>query len=155
MAAGGGMETFIGSTAEPHYSIVVDQGSVYHFKVQAVNLAGGGVISNEVDTPSLPTKAATPVMVITGNDVTLNWDVNPTEQLVTSYKVHMNVNGGMTMEAVEVLGTSHTLVDLVPGVYNFFVQAVNLAGAGALSDAAVTPSLPSAPLDLVLTIAVS
>jgi hypothetical protein len=85
-------------------------------------------------------------------NVTLSWTPNPVNQLVEKYIVYSNLVGQPQAVAGETPIPEFTFVDLPAGQYQFQVSAVNLAGEGFKSASVSSPSLPSAPAGLVLTV---
>lgn len=87
--------------------------------------------------------------------IRLNWNPNPSSQLVTSYQVLAAKDGG----PFNVIGTSPSpsfdFVDPAPGQYDFALKAVNFVGVSPLGAGTSGPSIPSAPSAPVLTVIIS
>ena len=86
------------------------------------------------------------------NSVSLSWNSNPAEEYISGYEVKGTKNGGMQQSLLITESTSCVLENLEAGVWSFQVRALNLAGVGPLSDAVSTPSLPTYPESISLTV---
>lgn len=84
--------------------------------------------------------------------VTLTWDPNPETELVSEYKVYQSYQGGPFELIGSTAETSFDIVDPVPGIYNWKVSAVNLAGEGSQSNAIAGPQLPSIPANVTVEV---
>ena len=84
-----------------------------------------------------------------GVEVTLAWDANPAEELVTEYVLYMDD------AEVARTGEISATVDVDAGAHVFEVVAVNRWGESDRSDPAVTPPAASPPRTLSVTVAVT
>ena len=84
-----------------------------------------------------------------GAEVTLAWDANPADQLVTEYVLYMDD------AEVARTGESAATVDVDAGAHVFEVTAVNRWGESGRSEPAGTPPLASPPRTLSVTVAVT
>ena len=147
-------------------------GTLYYFRVAAVNSAGTGVYypgatDAAVSATPAPTAPSAPsaLMATAANAaVTLNWTA-PTSDggaAITNYMVEydtdMNFSSSPTTVSTATAATSHTVSALTNATpYYFRVAAVNSVGTGAYypgaTDAAVSatpaPTAPSAPSALM------
>ncbi len=136
----------------------VTNGQTYYYHVSAVNIAGEGTMSEEVD--ATPTSGVTPPQAPsnlqkTAGDgyVELSWDApaDDPESSITEYVIYRDTTpgGGRTvLTTVDKLKLTYTDNDVTSGqTYYYQVSAVNIAGEGTMSeevDATLT-SPPSAP----------
>jgi len=139
-------------------SIGLSNGTSYFFKVVAVNAAGIGPTSSEVNAKPLPQLPDTPAnLTATTEDrqVSLSWAaVNG----ATEYRIYRNSAPG-----VSTLGSAHANVSTTHytdlglsngATYYYRVVAANLAGSGPGSsevDAKPQPAVPSSPTGLKAT----
>ena len=122
----GGWTNIPGSGASTtSYTVTsLTNGTLYGFKIRAVNPAGNGAVSDEqTATPALPAPAApTGFGAAAGNtEATLSWD-NPNNGSITGYKVlyapTATRSSAPTWRAISSSGastTSHTVTSLVNG----------------------------------------
>lgn len=132
----------------------VDDGTLYKYRVTAVNKAGEGAASEEVTVvPGLPLAPTGLTAVNSGGDVLLNWTAPADDggSAVIDYKVYRD--GGSGFVYIGHTGSSAlTYLDgtATPGVdYRYRVSAVTLKGEGVPSnEAAITLPLvsPEAPV---------
>ncbi|MEI6796963.1 MAG: fibronectin type III domain-containing protein, partial [Methanomassiliicoccales archaeon] len=122
-------------------------GLVYHFAVKAVNVAGDGVLSNELTaTPYTIPGAPVLDMATAGNTlVTLSWTApsDTGSTLLLGYKLYYGMSTPDTQfgNLFPISVNSASVTDLTPGVlYHFAVKAVNAAG-----DSLPSNSLPATP----------
>ena len=140
----GGVTSFMDVTAV--------NGTVYFYKVSAVNAIGESVLSNERSaTPSGPaTVPAAPSLnsaTAGNNSVSLGWSAGANGgSAITGYKVYRGTSaGGETLLATLGVVTGYTDATAVNGVAYFYkVSAVNAVGEGSLSnERSATPSVPA------------
>ena len=132
-------------------------GTMYRFRVRAVNAVGIGTESAESDevtpstTPAAPSK---PAVSAGDRSVTLTWAAGGNGgSAVTGWEYTRHANGSWdsdwtTIQNSNAATTSYTVQNLVNGTtYRFRVRAVNAVGAGAASAAsdAVTPLVAAGP----------
>lgn len=87
----------------------------------------------------------------------VTWDANPADQNLTGYAVFGNLNGG-AFSQVATVPASQLFYDNPspsPGVYNYFVKAVNLAGSSPQSATVSSGGVPSAPQNVALSVIVT
>lgn len=84
--------------------------------------------------------------------VTLSWDPNPAEELVSGYNVYESFNGGGFILRETVTEPTLDIVDPPSGLYNWKVSAVNIAGEGNQSAAVAGPQLPSVPTNITVEV---
>jgi fibronectin type 3 domain-containing protein len=147
----------IGSTQEVTYTVSnLATGSVYIFKVEAINFAGTSPASVSVSTPNVPSKVIGLTLSFNENNVAmLNWTANPAIEYVYGYTINASHNGSNLVLAQS--STNSCVLDNLEsgqGTYSFYVVASNLAGDGPASDRVATPSSPTAPQSLTLTVQV-
>ena len=139
-------------------------GTVYKFKVRAVNAVGDGAESEEsaAVTPSTTPAKPTGLTVTKGNTtVALSWTAgNNGGSAITGWKYLRKVGSDWDDDWTNVPGsgadtTTYTVTDLTNGTaYRFMVRAVNANGDGVESDQSseVTPSTtPAKPTGLTVT----
>ncbi len=113
-------------------------GTVYAFKIRAVNVAGDGPGSDAVTaTPqSSPPGKPAGVMALAGNtQVTLSWD-DPGDASITGYQYQQDNGAWLNVAGSSSSTVSTTVTGLTNGtVYAFKIRAVNADGNGPGSDA--------------------
>ncbi len=113
-------------------------GTVYAFKIRAVNVAGDGPESDAVTaTPqSSPPGKPAGVMALAGNtQVTLSWD-DPGDASITGYQYQQDNGAWLNVAGSSSSTVSTTVTGLTNGtVYAFKIRAVNADGNGPGSDA--------------------
>ncbi len=113
----------------------VQHGHVYRYWLQALADPGPGLPSPTVAlavmaTPAAPAAVPTVNVAATSRTLQLDWTRAATGGLPSGYRLQWR-RGGTTddFQTVEVPGTTHTLVDLIPGTaYEFQVTAFNQEG---------------------------
>ena len=147
-----------GLTGTSYVDTAVVAGTMYYYKVAAVNSVGTSALSSEASAkPSAPTvpSAPTGLAATAGNaQVALSWTASSG---AASYNVYRGTTSGgeaSTPVATGVTSTSYTNTGLTNGTkYYFKVAAVNSAGTSAQSTeasatpantgpATITPSIP-------------
>ena len=116
-------------------------GTLYSFRIRAVNAAGPGAPSNEVTaTPLQPPLKPTGLTATAGDaQVTLTW-TGPTDATITRWQVQQKQGDGSygawrDVPDSNASTTSYTVTDLTNGMaYGFRIRAVNAAGNGVPSD---------------------
>ena len=137
-------------------------GTTYYFRVTAVNRAGEGQPSNEVQAvPVTVPGAPTGLTVTAGNaQVTLSWTAPASDggSQISGYVIYKGTSpGGETSTPVSgslVTATSYTVTGLANGItYYFTVTAVNRIGDSPASNevSAVPVTVPGAPTGLTAT----
>ena len=158
----GATTRLVGSATTSYTFTGLTNGTVYTFKVAALNAAGAGSQSglSAAVTPRTVPGAPTAVAGTAGNgEVALTW-VAPASDggaAVTDYEVSVYDGAGgaatgvtgATTRLVGSAATSYTFTGLSNGTaYTFKVAALNVAGSGlqsALSSAATPRTVPAAP----------
>ena len=116
-------------------------GTLYSFRIRAVNAAGPGVQSEEVTaTPLQPPLKPTGLTATAGDaQVTLTW-TGPTDATISKWQVQQKQGDGSygawrDVPDSNASTTSYTVTDLTNGMaYGFRIRAVNAAGNGVPSD---------------------
>jgi hypothetical protein len=141
------------STATTATVTGLTNGTVYSFRVAAVNSVGTGAYSSldPLVAPRTTPDAPTSLAATSGNaQVALSWTAPASNggAAITDYAVQFSSNGGSTWSTFAdgtSTATSATVTGLTNGtVYTFRVAAVNSAGTGSYSTASVSVT-PSAP----------
>lgn len=132
----------------------VQNGITYFYRISAVNAAGIGPSSREVNaTPAAPLQPPGPptgLTLVTGNgQITLSW-TSPLNGVVSSYNIYRSTSPIFNAGTPTVSGvTNTTYVDtgLTNNTTYFYrIAAVNAAGPGALSpEASAAPNAPAPP----------
>ena len=159
--------TFVdGESAVPQANVTgLTNGTMYAFRVSAVNSVGAGPVSTTVAaTPIILGLASAPryLSSVVGRErVTLSWwtPSNPGNSPVSDYVIEYSTDSGNNwstyVDAVST-ATSAVLTPLVPGTtYTFRVRAVNNAGPGAASNTVVAIPLAFNPPSAVRNITTS
>lgn len=85
----------------------------------------------------------------------VTWDANPAAEQATHYIVHERKNGGSWVAKSPTIPASGPLVfetnNPLPGIYEYKIQAVNVAGTSMESDIGTGPSVPSKPSTPIVT----
>lgn len=90
------------------------------------------------------------------NSLKLDWTPRPVSEFVTSYEVHMAVNGNPFSLQAEVTGPTYTLTNAPVSAYSFKIRAKNLVGTGPFGPVGNGPQdVPGAPDAPVVTVIVS
>lgn len=84
--------------------------------------------------------------------IRLDWDANPSSELVTGYQVFESVNGGTMTLIATTPNNFYEILNPLPGVYAFAIKAVNFVGVSEISDTVTGPGVPSKPTTPVITI---
>lgn len=86
----------------------------------------------------------------------LNWTPRPASEFVTSYEVHMAVNGNPFSLQAEVTASTYTLSNPAVAAYSFKIRAKNLVGTGPFGPVGNGPQdVPNAPDAPIVTVVVS
>lgn len=155
-SSGGETSIATGVTTTSYTNTGLTNGTVYYYKVAAVNANGTSGLSNEASATPQGTAPAAPTGLVAtaGNaQVSLTWTASSG---ATSYNVYRGTSSGSeTSIATGVTTTSYTNTGLTNGtVYYYKVAAVNASGTSALSsEVSATPqvSAPAAPTGLTAT----
>ena len=139
-----------GATTTSHTVTGLTNGTVYSFRIRAVNAGGNSPASAEVRaTPMAPPLKPTGVTATAGHgQVTLSWD-NPDNATISKWQYQQKQGDGsygpwMDIPDSTASTTSHTVTGLTNGtVYSFRIRAVNAGGNGAPSD-----EITATPVDL-------
>ena len=129
------------ATTTSHTVTGLTNGTVYSFRIRAVNAGGNGPASAEVRaTPLAPPLKPTGVTATAGHaQVTLSW-ANPDNATISKWQYQQKQGDGsygpwMDIPNSTASTTSHTVTGLTNGVaYSFRIRAVNAGGNGAPSD---------------------
>lgn len=133
--------------------LALDDG-VYYVRVLAANAAGTGPASEErvfVIGGAVPGAPGTPVAIVAGTRVTLQWTAPVTGGVPTHYLVVAGTTLGSANLGTYNVGAATTVAaPLSPGTYCLRIMAANASGPGAPSgDACVTignqPGVPGKP----------
>src|SRR5208283_645668 len=147
-----------GITATSYTDTTASNGTIYYYKVAAVNAGGTSPLSAEVSAtpePSAPS-APTGLTATAGNaSVKLSWTASAG---ATSYNVYRGTTAGgesTTALATGITATSYTDTTASNGtIYYYKLAAVNAGGTSPLSSevsATPEPSAPAAPTGLTAT----
>ena len=127
-------------------------GTLYYFRVYAINLAGNGLLSNVANAtpnviPNAPTNLTGTAHQMLEGQFNLSWDA-PTSNggtYISSYNVISSpADGSLTINFAERTATVTSLT--IGTVYTFTVTATNAAGTSAASNAIeVTPDAKPGP----------
>ena len=124
-------------------------GTLYTFRVRAVNSAGEGEPSMSVQATPLGRPGMPQSLVPRAGDgqVTLSWTAPATGGAPTGYEVRSSVDGRSSDWAPAASMTGHTVMGLTNGTeYTFEVRATNDAGPGPAASTTATPTAaPTAP----------
>jgi fibronectin type 3 domain-containing protein len=135
-------------------------GTTYFFEVAAVNAAGQGPLSTEMQAvPVTVPEAPTGLTATRGNtQVVLSWTAPASDggSQVTGYELYVGTTADLSGNApvARVTGTVVTVTNLINGTrYYFGVTAVNRVGEGRPSNevSAVPLTVPGAPTGLTAT----
>ena len=135
-------------------------GTTYFFEVAAVNAAGQGPLSTEIQAvPVTVPEAPTGLTATRGNtQVVLSWTAPASDggSQVTGYELYVGTTADLSGNApvARVTGTTVTVTNLINGTrYYFWVTAVNRVGEGRPSNevSAVPLTVPEAPTGLTAT----
>ena len=157
--------TPIGNTASglAYSDATITAGTVYFYKVKAVNSVGSSPYSNAANataTAALPGAPQNLVATPGAGKVTLTWAAPATSggSAITGYKVYLALLGGAvnianvsgsTLSYVDSTGTSGT-------TYTYYVVAVNAVGSGAVSgQASASPQAASAADNTMLYVGIA
>ena len=88
-------------------------------------------------------------------EIRVSWAPNPPSEQVVDYRVFEQKNGGPWVALTPVVPASGPLqigiLNPLPGVYNYKIQANNVAGTSVDSDVGNGPTVPSKPSTPVVT----
>ncbi|WP_419868156.1 fibronectin type III domain-containing protein [Chryseobacterium sp. CT-SW4] len=122
-------------------------GTVYNWRVTAINVGGSSVVANG---PNFTTAPSTPsglaVSAITANGATLKWNA---VSGASSYKVEYKTSASTSYSSVTVTTNTRVLSGLAAGtVYNWRVTAINAGGSSVVANGANFTTAPPAPSGL-------
>ncbi len=145
----------VADTNSSHTFTGLENGTMYTFKVRAVNSAGTGPEASLMATPEATvTKPSAPqnLSIDAGDEeALLRWEAPASDggSAITHYEV--SIDGIIWATAMS--NNFHVFIDLINGVeYTFYVRAVNSVGAGPAASITATPATrPSAPQNLTAT----
>jgi fibronectin type 3 domain-containing protein len=135
-------------------------GTLYHFAVKAVNIAGDSPLSNAKTAVPYTVPGAPTLTSITGgvNSAILVWTAPATNggRPITGYKVYYGLSDPTTQFGGKLNASTLTVnvTGLTPGtLYHLAVRAVNVAGNSPRSNIlnATAVSVPGAPTGLTIT----
>ena len=149
-----------GAATVRHIVSMLENGTVYTFRIRAVNDVGNGVESDESPAKPMATAPEKPagLTALAGDRrITLSW-TDPSDASISKWQYAYGT-GGDFGEWIDIPGsgaatTAYTVTGLVNGTtYIFKLRAVNDAGAGPESDqASSTPlSVPAKPSGFTVT----
>ncbi|MEJ2249508.1 MAG: fibronectin type III domain-containing protein [Candidatus Lokiarchaeota archaeon] len=138
-----GSETFLTSvnaTSTQYIDTEVTDGLTYYYNVSAINLAGEGPQSNEVNAiptgvPSIPLN----LQITPGNNkITLAWHIpsNNGGLTITGYNIYRGTSSGTEVILTTVNGSTLTYMDTgltANTTYYYQISAINSAGVGQKS----------------------
>lgn len=139
-------------TGTTHSVTGLTAGTVYHYRVRAVNGSGVSSNSNSILALTLPAPPAlNPATTITANSFTASWSPVPS---VTEYR--LDVSTAITFanflpgfNNLQLTTTSRSVTGLQAGTTYFYrVRAVNGSGVSANSPTPAVLTLPPAPIAL-------
>ena len=84
--------------------------------------------------------------------IKLSWPANPVDEQVQKYEVHQSKDGAPFSIVGSPVTNSLDILNPLPGVYQFKVRALNLAGAGPFSNVSQTAGVPTAPGDITIVV---
>ncbi len=128
-------------------------GTLYTFKLRAVNIAGNGAATSDTVTPVAAPDAPRSFTAARGDrQAELSWTA-PADNGSAITKYQYQQGSGSWQDISDALATSHTVTGLTNGTaYTFKLRAVNAIGNGAEASATVTPSTtPGAPQSFTAT----
>ncbi|MDR1342243.1 MAG: YDG domain-containing protein, partial [Prevotellaceae bacterium] len=131
-------------------------GTLYTFRVRAVNAAGESTAASTTATPyGVPGAPATLTATPDNEQVTLSWSASASNgSAITKYQVQVNGGGWTNNETANGTTYTYTVTGLTNGIeYTFKVRAVNAADNGAESvERKATPcTVPGAPQSFTAT----
>jgi fibronectin type 3 domain-containing protein len=142
-----------GSTS--YIDTALSTGTEYFYRVRATNTAGDSAYSNEADviTPSLPaTPSSLQASAVTSTEIDLAWQDNADNE--DGYDVFRQTGGSGDYSLLASLPadtTSYADLGLSAGtLYDYHVQAFNLAGFSGVADFSVT-AVTAAPTNVTAT----
>ncbi len=114
------------------------QGTVYYYRIKAVNTCGESLyLSGNTTTDDVPVAPSVPVAAAPScNGFAVSWNAVSN---ATSYRVEASADDFVTIEPLIVRGTDTTFTVLnVATTYKYRVTAINACGTGATTDGAAT-----------------
>lgn len=82
----------------------------------------------------------------------LTWTANPASELVTGYEVWEKINDGDFQYKTFVTNPQYSFAPAISTSYRWKVRANNIVGASEFSDEAGSPTVPSKPGTITVTI---
>lgn len=129
-------------------------GSLYQFRAAAKNITGTSAYSGMVAPPDAPSQPAQPVVVATGNSLTVSWAPNPAEE-GAKYSLQYRRNGGAWLTPLLLINSTNTTFtqEFPQGtLYGFRVTASNITGTSTYSLEGSGPPVPSVPGPLTVVV---
>ena len=134
-------------------------GTIYYFRVAAVNSADKDTYAGQVSATIRPAAPASLVaMVVSDAEVALTWQppTNPGDVAITGYQLQVSEDGGTTFTDLyratsTILSYEHRGLP-AGSARHYRVAAINSGGTGSYTDppvSATTYDVPSVPVDLV------
>ncbi len=123
-------------------------GTIYYFRVRAVNASGTSVSSDAASSTNIPPP---PVGIFTANITTTSFTANWTASSgATDYAIDVSTNNFVTFVGsynnLNVIGTSITISGLTPGTpYQYRLRSNNNSGTSQNSGTVILETLPADP----------
>ncbi len=148
-------ETLVSNTQSTSTSFIhtgLTKGTVYYYRVSAINSAGTGTSSEASATPKETTAPALTATAVSPTSITLSW-VAPSQtyqQQITGYKIEEKISADSYKTIVDNTGsaaTTYSIAGLVTGkAHTYVVSAYFTLGASPISnEASATPLTTSTP----------
>jgi hypothetical protein len=124
----------------------------YYFRVKAQDAYGFSVVSNMVDTTTLPTPPADPYSLTTttlsNSSIRLSWWDNSSNETYFDIEQSLSPSSGFVLiDSVLANVTTYTVANLNPGTYYYYrVKARNMGGASGYTNYAMGITNSAAPL---------
>lgn len=164
---GGGFTTVTvntGSTGTTYSDTNLSAGTVYSYRISAVNSdgtgparppAGANAVAATTSGGTLYTGPPNPpqnlvTTAVSGSEISLSWTAAQSDSAITGYKIERDWSGGFTtvVNNTNSVGTSYTDTNLSSNVtYTYRVSAYNISGLSnpSIRAHATTPVRPGAP----------